>query len=62
MRFIQGESDAAIAAALGCAAQTVREHLERGRERLGRMLGRLDRHRIVPATPATTNLHTEKNS
>src|SRR5262245_23802341 len=42
MRFIQGESDAAIAAALGCGTETVREHLDRGRERLGRMLGRLN--------------------
>lgn len=41
MRFIQGESNAAIAAALECSTETVREHLERGKERLGRMLGRL---------------------
>ena len=62
MRFIQGESDAAIATALGCAAETVREHLDRGRERLGRMLGQLDRRHDVPATSATANLHSEKNS
>jgi len=41
MRFFQGESDATIAAVLGCGAETVREHLARGRERLGRMLGQL---------------------
>ena len=41
MRCIQGESDAAIAAALGCGTETVREHLQRGRERLSRMLGNL---------------------
>jgi RNA polymerase sigma factor (sigma-70 family) len=41
MRFIQGETDATIAAALGCGTETVREHLARGRERLGRMLGQL---------------------
>jgi RNA polymerase sigma-70 factor (ECF subfamily) len=62
MRFIQGESDAAIAAALGCAAATVREHLDRGRERLGRMLGRLDRRHVVPAAPSTADLHPEEKS
>jgi RNA polymerase sigma-70 factor (ECF subfamily) len=41
MHFIQGESDAAIAAALGCGTETVREHLKRGRDRLSRMLGHL---------------------
>lgn len=41
MRFIQGESDEAIAAALGCGKATVREHLARGRERLSRLLIRL---------------------
>lgn len=41
MRFIQGETDATIAAALGCGTETVREHLARGRDRLGRMLGML---------------------
>jgi RNA polymerase sigma-70 factor (ECF subfamily) len=49
MRFIQGESDATIAAALGCGIETVREHLDRGRERLGRMLGRLAPHGWSPA-------------
>lgn len=55
MRFIQGESDAAIAAALGCGSATVREHLDRGRERLSRMLGRL-----APHSPslANTTKHT----
>jgi RNA polymerase sigma factor (sigma-70 family) len=41
MRFLHGETDATIAAALGCGTETVREHLARGRERLGRMLGQL---------------------
>ncbi|MES2792547.1 MAG: RNA polymerase sigma factor [Planctomycetota bacterium] len=41
MRFIQGESNATIAAALGCGTETVREHLDRGKERLRQMLGRL---------------------
>ena len=62
MRYIQGESNAVIAAALGCAAQTVREHLDRGRERLGRMLGRLDRSDDDSATSATADLPLEKNS
>jgi RNA polymerase sigma factor (sigma-70 family) len=62
MRFIQGEPDAAIATALGCGIATVREHLDRGRERLGRMLGRLDLRHVVPATSATTEPHPEKNS
>jgi RNA polymerase sigma-70 factor (ECF subfamily) len=41
MRFVEGQSHAAISAALGCGVETVREHLTRGRERLGRMLGSL---------------------
>ena len=49
MRFIQNESEATIAAALGCGTETVREHLDRGRERLGRMLGRLAPHGWSPA-------------
>jgi RNA polymerase sigma-70 factor, ECF subfamily len=59
MRFIQGESVAAIAAALGCAAETAREHLDRGRERLGRMLGRLNQCNTLPASSATADLHSE---
>jgi RNA polymerase sigma-70 factor (ECF subfamily) len=62
MRFIQGESDAFFAAALGCALETVREHLDRGRERLGRMLGRLGHGHDVPANSATVDLHSENNS
>jgi RNA polymerase sigma factor (sigma-70 family) len=59
MRFIQGESDAAIAAALGCGTETVRKHLDRGRERLGRMLGRLNQRGTFPAGSPTTDLHSE---
>ena len=59
MRFIQGESDAVIAAALGCGVETVREHLDRGRERLGRMLGQLNQHDVIPANPTTADLHSE---
>jgi len=59
MRFIQGESDAAIAAALGCGTETVREHLDRGRERLGRMLGRLAPHGWSLANTAKTHLPQE---
>jgi RNA polymerase sigma factor (sigma-70 family) len=58
MRFIQGESDAAIAVALGCGVETVREHLDRGRERLGRMLGRLNRD-AIPASSPSADLHSE---
>jgi RNA polymerase sigma-70 factor (ECF subfamily) len=59
MRFIQGESDTAIAAALDCGVETVREHLHRGRERLGRMLGRLSPQDAASSNPTTTHLHTE---
>jgi RNA polymerase sigma factor (sigma-70 family) len=59
MRFIQGESDAAIAVALGCGPETVREHLDRGRERLGRMLGRLNRRDVIPASSTSADLHSE---
>jgi RNA polymerase sigma-70 factor (ECF subfamily) len=59
MRFIQGESNAAIAAALGCGAETVREHLDRGRERLGQMLGRFAPRGISPANPTAAHLHSE---
>jgi RNA polymerase sigma-70 factor, ECF subfamily len=59
MRFIQGESDAAIAAALGCGPETVREHLHRGRERLRRMLGRLAPHDLKPTDSATAHLQSE---
>jgi RNA polymerase sigma-70 factor (ECF subfamily) len=62
MRFIQGESDAAIAAALGCGTETVREHLHRGRERLAQMLGRLAPHELTPASSTTTQLHPEIKS
>jgi RNA polymerase sigma-70 factor (ECF subfamily) len=62
MRFIQGESDAAIAAALGCGTETVREHLHRGRERLGQMLGRLAPREITPATSTATPLHPRNQS
>jgi len=41
MKYMLTESHANIADALGCTTETVREHLARGRERLGRMLGRL---------------------
>ncbi len=41
MRFIEQESHATIAAALGCGTETVKEHLARGRKRLGEMLGPL---------------------
>ena len=58
MRFIQGESVAAIAAALGCATETVREHLARGRERLGRMLVRLNHQSVNPGRSATADLHS----
>jgi RNA polymerase sigma factor (sigma-70 family) len=59
MRFIQGESDAAIAAALGCGPATVREHLSRGRDRLRRMLGHLAPHSATSIRPASTHLHHE---
>ncbi|HET6879113.1 MAG TPA: RNA polymerase sigma factor [Pirellulales bacterium] len=59
MRFIQGECDATIAAALGCGTETVREHLDRGRERLGRMLGRLAPHGRSLANTAKTHLPEE---
>ncbi|HVX12704.1 MAG TPA: RNA polymerase sigma factor [Pirellulales bacterium] len=59
MRFIQGESDAAIAAALGCGTETVREHIDRGRERLGRMLRRLAPHGRSLANSAKTHLPEE---
>jgi len=62
MRFIQGEPHTAIAAALGCSTETVREHLDRGRERLGRMLGRLDHRKNMPAGSTTTDLHSEDES
>jgi hypothetical protein len=41
MRFIEQESHATIAAALGCGTETVKEHLARGRKRLGEILGSL---------------------
>jgi RNA polymerase sigma-70 factor, ECF subfamily len=44
MRFIQEESNATIAAALGCGTETVLEHLDRGKERLRQMLGHLAPH------------------
>ena len=56
MRFIQGEPEAAIAAALGCGIETVREHLDRGRERLGRMLGRLAQSRTSPPSSIAQHL------
>jgi RNA polymerase sigma factor (sigma-70 family) len=59
MRFIQGESDAAIAVALGCGVETVREHLDRGRERLGRMLGRLNQLDVIPTSSTSAGLHSE---
>lgn len=59
MRFIQGESDTTIAAALGCGTETVREHLHRGRERLRQMLGHLAPREATPATSTTTQLHRE---
>lgn len=59
MRFIQGESDVAIAAAMGCGAETVREHLHRGRERLGRMVGRLAPQGRSMTNTAKTHLHQE---
>jgi RNA polymerase sigma-70 factor (ECF subfamily) len=62
MRFIQGESDAAIAAALGCGTETVREHLDRGRERLGRMLGRLAPHGSRPVVAADANNTAESHN
>ena len=45
MRYIEEESHATIAAALGCGTETVREHLARGRERLGRLLAHLSPRR-----------------
>jgi RNA polymerase sigma-70 factor, ECF subfamily len=60
MRFIQGQTVAAIAAALGCATETVREHLDRGRERLGRMLGSLNQRQGIQASSATA-AHPSEN-
>lgn len=59
MRFIQGESLGAIAAALGCRTETVREHLDRGRERLGQMLGRLAPRDGIPTGTAKPDLCPE---
>ncbi len=59
MRFIQGESDTVIAAALGCGAETVREHLDRGRERLGRLLGRLSPRDLSSTNATVAHLHSE---
>jgi RNA polymerase sigma-70 factor (ECF subfamily) len=56
MRFIQGEPEAAVAAALGCGIETVREHLDRGRERLGRMLGRLAQSPTSPSSSTARHL------
>lgn len=50
MRFIQGESHADIAAALGCGVETVREHLSRGRQRLSQMLENLAPETLTPET------------
>ena len=41
MKYVLNESHANIADALGCTTETVREHLARGRESLGRMLRHL---------------------
>ena len=60
MRFIQGESEAAIAAALGCGIATVREHLSRGRQRLTRMLGHLAPHSVTSTGPATHLQHEDE--
>ena len=38
MKYVLTASHANIADALSCTTETVREHLARGRERLGRML------------------------
>jgi RNA polymerase sigma-70 factor (ECF subfamily) len=59
MRFIQGESDTAIAAALGCATETVREHVKRGRERLARILVQLSQRNVSAAGPDTAELQSE---
>ena len=59
MRFIQGESNAAIAAALGCGTETVREHVDRGKERLRRMLGHLAPHGWNLASSDSTPLVQE---
>lgn len=59
MRFIQGESDAAITAALGCGTETVREHLNRGKERLRGMLGRLAPHGWNPPNSVSKPLFQE---
>jgi len=58
MRFIQGESDATIAAALGCGIETVREHCARARERLGCMLGQFSSGGNTTGT-VKSNLHPE---
>lgn len=41
MKYMLNESHTNIAEALGCSKETVREHLARGRARLGRLLGHL---------------------
>jgi RNA polymerase sigma-70 factor, ECF subfamily len=46
MKYILAESHATIAEALGCTTETVREHLARGRERLGQVLGHLEPDRL----------------
>ena len=46
MKYIMAESHATIAEALGCTTETVREHLARGRERLGQVLRHLEPDRL----------------
>lgn len=46
MKYILSESHATIAEALGCTTETVREHLARGRERLGQVLRHLESDRL----------------
>jgi len=55
MKYILGESHATIAAALGCSTETVREHLARGRERLGRMLHHLSPELLSTEASAPTS-------
>lgn len=52
LRIVQNQSYAEIALALGCGQATARKHVERGRERLKKMLAHLEiDHRTVRSSP-----------
>jgi RNA polymerase sigma-70 factor (ECF subfamily) len=51
MRIVQGQSYEQIAAALGCSEVTARKHVERGRERLRRLLSQFEPEYIARTSP-----------